>query len=192
MKLIAFYLGSDARWLTETFPTDLRKIPYITFVKVRAWLMRPFVDEYWVTDHFLVKFIQRFHKRARIVVKADEIKYKQRLPKVEHKGFNILYYYPANEYNKKYCQWVYGLDIFTQLCNEIKDVKWIIVDGTQDLSAIYPIVDFYLRPNRHDGHSRMVDECVIQDIPFYWSHDHPNILWIKDKIAFYKNVKEAV
>jgi hypothetical protein len=54
MKIISYYVGSQARWLVKTFPTDLKKIPYITFIKIRAWLLRPFIQEYWVDGEYLV------------------------------------------------------------------------------------------------------------------------------------------
>ena len=99
-------------------------------------------------------------------------------PKVEHEGFNILYYWPATRKkkgNRVFFEWLYGYDVFAELIWLIPQATFVIVDGTKDMKEIYPIVDFYLRPNRHDGYPFMVKECIAQDIPFYWSCKEPDI-----------------
>ena len=58
----------------------------------------------------------------------------------------------------------------------IFNITWIRVDGKQDMAKIYPIVDFYLRPNRHDGNPYMIKECEANNIPYYWSKENPNII----------------
>ena len=50
----------------------------------------------------------------------------------------------------------------------LHDVNWIVVDGTQDMAKVYPIVDFYYRPTRHDGSPYMIRECRANNIPYYW------------------------
>ena len=175
MKLISYIVGSEARWLTKTFPTDKRKIPYLLFVKLRAWLLRPFVQEYWVDSEYLVPFIKKFKKDAKTRVVTDTIKYSTKYPKIKHIGFNVMYYYPKNEYNKKYCQWVYGKDIIDRLINLHPEYSWVRIDGTQDLSKEFPLVDVYIRPNRHDGTSRLVQECTIQEIPVLYTQCNPQL-----------------
>ena len=54
--------------------------------------------------------------------------------------------------------------------NTLRD-SWIL--GSLSL-IFYPFVDFYLRPNRHDGPSRIRMECDINDIPYYWTQKNPN------------------
>jgi hypothetical protein len=61
-------------------------------------------------------------------------------------------------------------------------MNFIKVDGSQDMSKIYPITDFYLRPNRHDGSSRMIRECEINEIPYYHSTKKPDIFDITVKL----------
>jgi hypothetical protein len=175
MKLIAYYSGSDARWLVNMQPTDLKKIPYILFTRIRQWLLKWIVSEYEVPDKYLTGFILHTHKKAKIVIKPSVLKYTIKVPKKQHSGFNIMYYYPLNEYNRKYCQWVYGKDIIDRLKKHYGNkVIWIKVDGTYDLNYVFPVIDFYVRPNRHDGDGRLGRECKIQDIPIYWSQCNPN------------------
>ena len=175
MKRIAYIVGSEARWLTETFPTDKRKIPYLLFVRLRAWLLRPFIQEYWTDANHLVPFLYKFNPNAKIRVVPDSIKYVTKYPKQYHKGFNVMYYYPHNEYNKTYCRWCYSKDILDQLVKLFPEFNWILVDGRQDMVNIFPYVDAYVRPNRHDGASRLVQECVIQEIPVMHTHCDPQI-----------------
>jgi hypothetical protein len=43
------------------------------------------------------------------------------------------------------------------------------------MDDIYPLIDFYLRPNRHDGDPRMVRECIENGIPYYHSKSDPSV-----------------
>ena len=192
MKIISYYVGSQARWLIKTFPTDLRKIPYITFIKLRAWLLKPFISEYWVDSEYLIPFILRFAPKAKTRVIKDVIKYQKKYPKEEHSGFSVLYYYPKNEYNKKYCRWVYGKDIIDYLIGEFPQFTWIHIDGTQELSGIFPLVDVYIRPNRHDGSPRLVMECEIQNIPYYHSQCNPDITEIINFLKWQHESKKTL
>lgn len=88
-------------------------------------------------------------------------------PKIKHEGFNILYYCPKTN-NQKFTNWLYGYDRFLKY-KEVTNYNFIVVDGSQDMSKIYPIVDFYYRPNRHDGSPYMIRECEYNNIPYYWS-----------------------
>ena len=101
--------------------------------------------------------------------------------KKKHDGFNILLYMPASK-NKEFTHWLYGYDIYETLRDALGSrVNWIIVDGSQDMSGIYPIVDFYFRPNRHDGWPYMVQECIKNNIPYYWSKSDPDA----DKVYYH-------
>jgi hypothetical protein len=146
MKIISYYVGSQARWLVKTFPTDIKKIPYITFIKIRAWLLRLFIQEYWVDSEYLIPFIKKFNPSAKTRVVEDEIKYNTRLLKTAHNQFTVMYYYPKNEYNKSYVYWVYGMDIIERLIVMFPEFNWVKVDGTQNLTEIFPAIDVYLGP----------------------------------------------
>jgi len=175
MKIVAYIVGSEARWMVKTFPTDFRKIPYITFVKVRAWLCKPFIQEYWTDSEYLLKFIYQFKPNAKTRVVIDELKYTEKCRKKKHTGFNVLYYYPKKEYNKTYCRWVYGKDIIDRLISLHPEYNWVRIDGSQDLSKEFPLIDVYIRPNRHDGTSRLVQECTIQNIPVLHTQCNPQL-----------------
>jgi len=105
--------------------------------------------------------------------------------KVKHKGFNILYYHPKPVClgGEKYIRWKYGIDYVEYMKVIYSYFNFIRVDGTQNLSEIYPIIDFYLRPSRHDGLPRMNLECEANNIPYYYSEDgKPNRCEIRKAI----------
>jgi hypothetical protein len=103
------------------------------------------------------------------------------IKKVKHDGFNILYYRGLGG-NQKFKDWVYGYDIYKRMRYVFPEVTFVEVNGDDDLSKIYPLVDFYLRPNRHDGNPRMVMECEYLGIPYYWSKENPDGLEIIKEI----------
>ena len=92
-------------------------------------------------------------------ISVNEIKRKS------HKGVNILYYYPGDRGNRYFKRWVYGFDLYQKLLWSFRDVKFKVVNGSQDMTEVYPIIDGYIRPNRHDGEPRMVMECEMLGIP---------------------------
>ena len=90
--------------------------------------------------------------------------------------FNILYYFPIGG-DMEFHKWLYGWDVAETVQNRLIDrnVRFMIVNGNNDMKYVYPYVDFYLRPNRHDGPSRMRMECDINDIPYYWTQKDPSV-----------------
>ena len=56
-----------------------------------------------------------------------------------------------------------------------ENINFIVVDGSRNMKDVFPVVDFYLRPNRHDGASRLRRECEIQEIPYYWTRRDPSV-----------------
>lgn len=102
------------------------------------------------------------------------VKY-SKIERKKHDGFNILFYWnPGDGKNLKFKRWKYGVDIFEKIKAVYDwyrpDVKFIVVDGSQDLTDILPIVDIYIRPSRHDGAARLVRECEENGIPVFWSN----------------------
>lgn len=180
MKLL--WTGSDALFLIK-FPPGIRLRFRMKIIAERILLklMRTFIQEHYV-DHKLLKYhlIQIGIKNVRVM--PDMLTYKEKIPKIKHIGFNILYYHPKGKNNPKFIKWLYGIDIIEKLKKEITGVNWIRVDGTADMRKIFPITDFYLRPTRHDGASRLRQECEIQEIPYYWSQQNPDIDKIREEI----------
>ena len=83
----------------------------------------------------------------------------------------ILVYYPDNAPKKIDRDWLYGVDIITEL--EKRHPEWTFqhVNGSTEKAELYRNVDVYLRPNRHDGTPIMVLESQVLGIPIVWSYE---------------------
>jgi hypothetical protein len=171
MKL--YFTGSDVL-LLHHYPGRKR---------VYVWLYRQFVklskfctEEYWVVHEHLVPELNRFGITEKISVVQHP--YNMTVyPKKKHDSFNILYYCPMSEKDKNLNEWIYGVDIWERVKHWYKGdrkVCFIEVDGAQDMSEIWPVTDFLLRCNRHDGGARMVDEAKINNVSYYWSYENPD------------------
>lgn len=182
MKVL--WQGTDALYLVR-FPKHSKKIKYVYMfcLRIVARILDFFAAEHYC-DHKLQKYrLIQFGMKKKITVMHDPVWHPKKYPKKKHKGFNILYYCPMRLANGPLWKWVYGYDIYQQLKAELTDVNWIFVDGTADMSKLFPIVDFYLRPTRDDGSSRLRQECEINNIPYYWSQQEPDINEIRKDIV---------
>ncbi|MFQ5772659.1 MAG: hypothetical protein ACE5HX_19140 [bacterium] len=181
MKML--WTGSDSLYLIKYPPSRKIKYIYMFCLRLFARLVDFFVQEHYA-DHRLVKLhLIEFGMKKPIVIVPDNLLYPNLIPKKQHSGFNVLYYFPKRQTNLPFTQWVYGYDIYEQIRDYFgKRVNWIIVNGDSDMNEVFPIVDFYLRPTRHDGSSRMRQECEINGIPYYWSQENPNVEEIKKEI----------
>lgn len=179
----AIWQGTDSLMLIK-FPKQLKwtKIFYVMALRLFAKISDIFVQEHYTCGDRVKQNLQKFGLKKPIVPFRDMMWYPDKIDKKKHDGFNVLYYYPRN--NTKFNRWLYGLDLFSQLRTSIGGVvNFIVVDGTMDMKEIYPIVDFMIRPTRHDGHPRMIDECEVNGIPYYYSETgEPSMEEIKTQI----------
>ena len=183
------WTGSDALFQTCYPPGISRKFRIKIFLeRIAIKIIRPFIETHYV-DHKLLKYHLLTMGIKNIIVTPDYVFNPEPFDKIKHEGFNILVYVPANKNNPKFIEWLYGLDIYAQLRRELSGINWVIVDGSADMSKIFPTIDFYLRPTRHDGASRLVKECEINKIPTYWSQQNPDINEAKKTIERAINAK---
>ena len=141
-------------------------------MRVFAKIADLFVQEHYVVSEHLIKELAPLKLKKGIKVLIDPPLYPGKYEKQPHKGFNVLYYRGIGA-NQKFNDWVYGYDIFLKVKRMYTDVNFIEVNGGEDMTNVYPIIDFYLRPNRHDGAPRMIMECENNGIPYYWSKCTP-------------------
>ena len=198
MKKIAWFIGTDAMTLTENPPGN--KIWYVKlfFYRIKWKILMGLFDNFWIVNKSLEKYLIDFGiPKEKIEVQIDKPNYPKPIRKAAHTGFNILYYMPVKAQNlggMKFLKWTYGYDIYINLKVyfgiEYKDIKFIWVDGNYDMNSIYPIIDLYIRPNRHDGEPRMLMECDINSIPYIYSKDgKPNLQYFIDEINKYYGKK---
>ena len=150
-----------------------RKRPY-------WWLFRRFVRvaEFFIQSHATISDnlnnnLKQFGVRKPIEHIPTTIQHTERYEKIQHNVFTILYYLPIDG-DRKFNEWLYGYDIFLKVIAHFPELKYIVVNGHNDMKYVYPYVDFFLRPNRHDAPSRMRMECDVQDIPYYWTQKGPS------------------
>lgn len=192
------FTGSDVLYATRLiggvkFPTKWTKYLYFAAMTVFAKIADLFVECHYVVSDHLIRELQILKLKKQIKVLVDPPADMEGIEKKPHKGINILYYCGKGG-NQKFKNWVYGKDIVEQFWVRnldeieyclIKDeieyisktdgIRIIEVNGSADLRKIYPFVDFYIRPCRHDGAPRMIMECQKLGIPYYWSKENPNL-----------------
>jgi hypothetical protein len=174
-RIIHWWLGTDSLKLV-LYPPG-KSLWYIRiFLERLFWKMtESLYYEHWAVNQRVSDNLIRFGinpKKIKIV--PDKPAYVNVYKKSEHGGINILYYIENDRTNQKYKDWVYGKDIIDRLINRFPDYNFIKVDGSADMEKIYPIIDAYIRPNRHDGSSRMIAECKANDIPCLWTVVNPD------------------
>jgi len=140
-------------------------------MRVFAKLADIFCQKHIVVSEHLIEELKPLKLKKPIEVRANPVFYSKPVKKKPHKGFNILFYC-AKGSNKRFKEWVYGKDLVERL----KDYGYNIIEvnGNHDMNEVYPIIDFYVRPNRHDGCPRMIRECEINNIPYYYTHKDPS------------------
>jgi len=178
MKIL--WTGSDTMYL-------VRYPPFIRFrFKVKIFVMRivvrlmlPFVQEHYINHEILRKDLSRF---GILKVKVNDwnkhnsnLGYPEPFEKRKHDGVNVYYYLPSGKNNTKFIEWLYGYDIIKKAIVLFPQYNWVRLDGTNDMSKEFPIMDFYVRPNRHDASSRLSRECEINSIQYYWSQENPDM-----------------
>ena len=183
MKIL--WTGTDSLMLLDYSKRPLSIKIWFWFFRRAIRILERFVSHHLVNSSLVEKNLLTFKVKKPIEYIETPLKYTKKLPKIPHEGINILYYMPKG-FDVKFKKWLYGYDIFLNLQDKI-DANWIVVDGSQDLAEIYPIVDFYLRPNRHDGNSRLIRECDIQNIPYYYSTQNPSLGKAIMSIKYHRN-----
>jgi len=182
------WTGTDSLMLIDLSKRKWSKKPYWIIFRIVARLIDLVCQEHYADSELVASELRVFGMRKKVSVFRDRVQHSDRYPKVEHEGFNILYYYPEGVMESKFLDWLYGRDIIERIKHHFPYCSFIEVNGCQDMSSLYPIVDFYLRPNRHDGSSRMIQECEIQNIPYYHSLTSPNFdVIIKQIKNFYEH-----
>ena len=173
MKLM--WTGTDVFMLNNWRKRKLLKRPYwIVFRILVKFLDRTMIEGHVTNSELLKKELEEFGFKKKIELMLTPLNHIFKYPKAEHTPFNVLYYKPPRS-DLKFRDWLYGIDLIERLRKEYSyPVLFTSVDGGDDMSRIYPLIDFYVRPNRHDGNSRMTRECDVQEIPYYWSNENPD------------------
>lgn len=189
MKKICWWTGTDSLTLIKNPPGNKIWHIKLIFYRIKWKILKNFFDETWVNHPRLINYLNKFGIKVN-KIKETELYYPVNYGKQEHEGFNILYYCPKRPVNlggMKFITWIYGYDIYCMLTLyyrlKNKKINFIRVTGKDDMSKIYPIIDLYIRPTRHDGLPRITRECKINNIPVIESDNFkPTFIYFKKLI----------
>ena len=180
--LIKIWRGTDALLLTH-YPPGISRITVFT-KRIKQRILNRYISKHVVRHPNLIKHLDEFGiDTSDVDVKISLIKCTHcdnPCERIDHPGFNIGYYMPNK---KKLTKWLYGYDLIEQVIPMFTHVRWIELDGNRDMCDLYPILDMYLRPSRHDGMPRMIMECEFHGIPYYWNPVFAHsVLYIAERI----------
>ena len=172
--IIKHWLGTDALKLIK-YPPGKFTWKFRIFAERILWrLFEPLIDKHFVVHPRLSKYLIEFgipSKKISVKIDWSDCNHCEGCAKKKHEGINIAYYYPGDRGNREFKRWIYGMDIIEQVIFLFPGVNWIHLDGSQDMCKIYPTLDAYIRPNRHDGFPKMIIECMALGIPYYWDEE---------------------
>jgi len=172
MKIL--WTRTDSLMLIDYSMRKVIKRPYWFVFRILIRIIEPFIQCHYCISQNIAENIHKFGVTKPIEIIETRMKHYKKYEKIKHNTFNVIYYNPINSKDVDFTRWLYGLDLIEEVINDMKTINFIELDGTKDLSNIYPITDFMIRPNRHDGPSRIRLECEIQNIPYYWTQKNPN------------------
>lgn len=167
-----FWVGSDVL-LLKAFPPGRGKRTVIAHRILKA-ITEPFISSHWVNGDRLMRELRGILPAQKMALRHWGGVHAKAYEKFSHGGINIAYYMPREDV---YSRWVYGIDLIEELQGHYKnalhqaEVNFILLDGKMDMADIFPYLDGYIRPSRWDGWPRLVQECIINGVPFYYSDD---------------------
>lgn len=169
MKL--FWTGTDSLMLIDYGMRKAIKRPYWFVFRILIRILDFFIEGHYCDSKNIADNVKDFGTKKPVIVFKDKVNYPFKMQKIDHDSFNVIYYFPKNRTDVSFTRWLYGIDIVEEVKKRLPDINFIELDGSVDMNCIYPVTDFCLRPNRHDGSSRMIQECAVNEIPYYhtWS-----------------------
>lgn len=167
MKML--WTGSDALFLVMYPPSKKRKYIYMFCLRLYARLSDFFVQEHLINHEGLRPALEKFKMKKPITVRED-LYDTTKYVKKPHKLLNILFFVRKSN-NQPYADWIYGKKYYDFLVGYTEwfpdHLNVILVDGSSDMSEIYPITDCYIKINttKYNGLNRIGKECLNNDIP---------------------------
>jgi len=166
-KNIIWWLGTEALVMKIIPPGDFTWQVRIRLKRIRWKIIHRFF-EHWVHSEAYMEYLKCVGiNKATLVVHWPETETQSRL-KINHDGFNVLFYMPVGKRNQTYRDWIYCRNEIELLMDSIKEksVYFIIADGSLPMPHIWPLVDAFIKPMRvHHAVSRMVMSAELMGIP---------------------------
>ncbi len=195
--LIHWWKGTDSLKLIM-YPPTLNKVWYVRIFleriifKCTEWMIR----EHWVDHQCLVSNLVEFGvDPKKILVRYDYI-WTETIKKRKHSKFMVLYYEYHGK-NKYFKDWLYGNDIIKSAIKHFENNKQIAFRSITNrmtkrrVLELLAVTDAYIRPNRHDGNSRLRLFCKINNISVYHTRQEESsdklIRWLEYEFKAYNN-----
>jgi hypothetical protein len=164
-KKIAWWHGTDALKLVMYPPTNNKLWHFRIFLHRIFWhIMHRFFDYHYVYNSNLAEALKEFGIKN---IEIKELPYKKiRCDRKEHNVFTVLFYIPIDKKNQKFKNWIYGKEYFEILK---KHFNVLLIDGTYDMSLVFPVIDCFVKVNRtkYNSLNRIGHECLFNNIPVY-------------------------
>lgn len=177
--LIHWWKGTDTLKLVM-FPPTSHISWYIRIVleriiwKCTEWMIR----EHWIDHEFLKANLIKFGiNESKIKIVADPIWADVTVTKKPHDLFTVAYYRAYNKKNQVFKDWLYGYDLVRTLKQRLPAfIEFIEIQPgmpKQQVLDLLALSDVYIRPNRHDGNSRLAAFCKAVGVPVYHTRENP-------------------
>lgn len=176
------FVGTDAFLMHDFIPGMSWKWRMKTrFLRLWYQFLNIWIDTIYVDHWVLVDYLRIGGIDGTFIEAPDPIWHPVPEDKLPHEGINVLYYDPSDRKNNpEAIRWIYGIDLIEKAMDDFPNVHWIKVDGTADMTKVWPVVDIYVRPNRTDGRSRMAEEAKIRQIPTYHTRFTSDYTYLKE------------
>ena len=179
-RIIHFWGGTDALKLV-CFPPTKQYSWYLKIIVERIlWkILEPLTREHWIDHEDLAADLISFGiKKEKISIHSDPI-WPDKLEHGRdcHLFFSVAYYRVIDK-NQVFKDWLYGYDIIEHLKKLHPAWNWMEIRPTHSKRIILWTLrcsDVYIRPNRHDGNSRLAEFCRANNIPVWHSRKLPNM-----------------
>ncbi len=134
MKLL--WTGTDSLMLVDYSMRKLSKRSYWFVFRILVRMIEPFIECHYCNSDNIADNLLKFGMQKNIIVAPTQLNYPQKLEKIKHDGFNVIYYNPKMRPDKEFTTWLYGLDIIEQIKKELPEVNFIELDGSRNMSDV--------------------------------------------------------
>lgn len=182
-KIIRWWVGTDSDLLVSIPPKGSFQWRYIYRLlhKLKVKLTEPIIACHrYGCDHVEKNLLQFGIQESKLEFCEYPLLYPEVVDKTKPKI--LLPLIKGSDYKK----WYHGYDIAVQLMRSF-DAHYFTIDGAQNLTSYFSVVDCCILTKRALGKPRLKRECELNNIPVYYNPENPNV---EEIIKFIKGLKK--
>ena len=195
--MILKWTGSDVYYM-HTFPKQwpLYKWPYILALRLFAYIADRYIIQRHqvVSEHLIHELRMAIGATKPVEVQPNDFAH-GKVNRAKEKIFYVAYYIPIShlQWRREWYSWLYGIDLIVKLMKELRpmNIHFLPIYFSNGVYAGLKYADVYIRPNRHDGNSRLVRAFQYNDIPVWYSVENPNYTALKEWVIEQYNKKHG-